>query len=281
MDDHVHPTLQGQDLIARSIAGRLTTVDGPMHVDAARFAALPDWQTYARRLGDTEYDHYAVAHTIRVLNNIPFFKETNPEALARYNKIVSDLEAGFPPEILETCRNWQKPETHIGGQRPISGMVGRVMIKRGRFAEAEKLCAAAIRHVAPYTSWNLEFTYFMLVSRERVHGKLSDADRRIALDAIERGKFLLSHGTVTTGLTERFMGRLHQLRGEWAEAIPFLVHARQKLAGNDLVAADQALIESYVRTGDRTSATKIIEQGEAQPAFADQYRRMRQAFLKQ
>ena len=154
------------------------------------------------------------------------------------------------------------------------------MIKMGRFDDAEKLRAAATRHVPPYSSWSLEFTYFMLVSRERVHGKLTDADRQIALDAIERGKFLLSHGHVTTGLTERHIGRLLQLRGEWADAIPFLVHARAKLTGSDLVAADQALIESYVRTGDRAAAARIIEQGEAQPEFAEQYRRMRQAYLK-
>lgn len=284
MDDHVHPSLQGQDLVARTLVTTLMTAkrsaSASLNGDIRQIEKLPNWQTYATRLGDCEYTRYAVAHTVRVINNIPFFKSTNPDALARYEKTVADLESAMSPEVLKAVREWQKPETHRGGtQRPITGMVARAMIREGRYEEAERLSETAIRCVPPYSSWSLEFTYFMLVCRERNRTSLTDADRAIAAEAIERGRFLLSHGHVESGFTERHIGRLHQLRGEWAEAIPYLLHARKKLSGADLVAADQALVESYLRTGDKTEAERIIAEGETNLAHGELYRRMRLTYF--
>jgi len=280
MDDHVHPSLRGQDLIARTVVKTLTSATGLLHVDKSKFDSLPGWEEIATTLGDCDYTRYAVAHTVRVINNIPFYKASNPVALARYGKIIADLEYAMSPEVLKAAHDWQKPESHGGGtQRPITGMVARAKIRENNYAEAERLSEVAVRCVPPYSSWSLEFTYFMLICRERVVGKLSDADLVTAREAIDRGRFLLSHGNVETGLTERYIGRLHQLRGEWAEAIPYLLHARAKLGGSDLVAVDQALVESYLRGGDRATAEKIITAGEADSEFGALYRKMRAMYL--
>lgn len=284
MDDHVHPSLQGQDLVARTVIAALVNAAGanfaPFNTNPRRLEMLADFQTYAERLGDSEYTRYAVAHTVRVINNIPFFKATNPAALARYEKTIAELESRMSLEVLKAVQEWQKPETHRGGtQRPITGMVAKAMIREGRYVEAERLSETAIRCVPPYSSWSMEFTYFMLVCRERNRKALTDADRAIAAEAIERGRFLLSYGHVESGFTERHVGRLHQLRGEWAEAIPYLLHARGKLNGADVVAADQALVESYMRGNDREKAERIISDGESGIIHAEFYRRMRQQYL--
>lgn len=71
----------------------------------------------------------------------------------------------------------------------------------------------------------------------------------------------MNHGESTTGLTERYVGRLHQLRGEWAEAIPMLLAARSKLYAEDRVACDQALVVSYIKTGDLGSARMLVKDG--------------------
>jgi len=57
------------------------------------------------------------------------------------------------------------------------------------------------------------------------------------------------------------LGRLHQLRGEFAEAIPYLLASRKKLNGTDLVAADEALVVSYLKTGRPEEARRIVDNG--------------------
>jgi hypothetical protein len=86
-------------------------------------------------------------------------------------------------------------------------------------------------------------------------------DRAEAAAAIGQGKFLLRSGYSQTGLTERYVGRLHQLRGEWRESIEPLLAARGRLAGTDLVACDQAIVQAYLKVGDVAAARRIVDQG--------------------
>ncbi len=276
MDDHVHPSLAGQSLVARAIVQALTAVKGPLAVDAETFAKLPEDEVFAERLGDNVYDRYGVAHTIRVLCRIPFIRKTNPEAYERFDVLCEQLLRGMPSEVADVCRKWQDPATHPGAKRPITSMVGRVMVQIGRYRDGEKLYQIALRSVATYSSWNLDYSYFVLVCRERSKGGLSAEDMQLAAECIERGRFLLAHGQSSAGLTERYVGRLHQLRGEWEEAVPFLEAARTRMGGMDLVVADQALVMSYVRLGRHPEAEKLIENGIAQSGeYSGLYRQMR------
>ena len=117
--------------------------------------------------------------------------------------------------------------------------------------------------------------YFTLACREKLAGKLNEEERKLALSEIEQGKFLLQRGFSQTGFTERYTGRLHQLRGEFAEAIPFLNASREKLTGFELVAADQALFTSFVETGRQADARVLAENGVAKSGqYAGYYKQM-------
>ncbi len=278
MDDHVHPTLAGQALIARSIVQALASIQGPLNVGAAALKSLASDDAYAKSLGDNIYDRYAVAYTMRELCNVPFIRQTNPGAYDRFNRQMSENEAHMLPEVLKVARSWQDYRVHGRAQRPIGGMVGRAFIRLQNFAEAEPLYDLARRSVALYSSWNLEYNYFLLVCREARHHKLSDEDRRLAAECIERGKFLLARGHSESGMAERYVGRLYQLRGEWEQAIPFLSASRPKVTGTDLVAVDQALVLSYSATGRTAEALKLIDNGiENSGEYSPLYRRMQQS----
>ena len=261
MDDHVHPTLLGQALIARSIVRTMTTMKGRLAVTSEAYKRLASNEDFARRLGDNMYDRYGDAHTLRKLMEIPFFKGTNPGALERFERLERDYESKMTPDVLKAARQWQDPRTHPGIQRPISAMVGLVMIQRSDFEAAEPLYAVARRAVPDYSTASLEYDYFTLVCRERIKGGLAEEDRTIAEQAINRGKFMLPRGVSESGMVERYVGRLHQLRGEWEAAIPFLLASRPKVGGTDLVAVDQALIMSYRRTGRMEEAMQLVENG--------------------
>jgi tetratricopeptide (TPR) repeat protein len=215
---------------------------------------------------------------MRVIFAVPFMRETNPDAFTRCNRIATELENAEPPEVQEMMREYQGSRPHAGGKRPITGLVARVMMRQQRFKEALDLYEIAQRSVPHYTSWYLEYIYFALTCREKLNGNLTEPERVSALDAIEQGQFLLRHGFSETGFTERYVGRLHQLRGEFAEAIPFLQASRRKLSGTDLVAADQALVVSYAKTGQFGPARELAAYG---ATHAGQYASFYQAMLSE
>ena len=275
LDDHVHLSVRGQAEAARAIVASMSTLPASVSVPAERAAGLASWDEYARRQGTNPWDDYRVHHTLRVLFGVPFMKRSNQAAFDRFEGLCREAESRMTAPVLAVAREWQTSTPHAGGMRPLTGMVARVLLREGKAAEAAPLYDFARRQVPRYTSWQLEYTYFLLACREKLQGSLTDADRALAQAAIADGRFLLAHGQSATGLTERYLGRLHQLRGEWADAIPFLEQARPRMFAEDLVACDQALFLSYLRAGRGADAVALAERGIRESGrFAPVYRQL-------
>jgi tetratricopeptide (TPR) repeat protein len=279
MDDHVHPSLKGQYELARAIIASLQSFEPPLHVDAGQIDRLPDLETLSRQLGHNPYDAYGVAVQMRQIFAIPFMQQSNPDAFRRWSETISQAEAEMPASILEVARKWQDKKTHPGGKRPLSGMVARILLREQDYTKARELFRAAQLSVPEYSSWHMEYVYFALVCSEdlRQAGHLTSEEEAIAREEIRRGQTLLAHGKSHSGMAERHMGRLHQLLGEFAESIPYLQAARARLGGLDLVAADQALILSYVKTGQLEPARRLARRGSE---HSGQYRAHYEKMLK-
>jgi len=269
MDDHVHPSLRGQALVARSVARAMTELPGPVSVDAAALARLPEWEAYARRLGANPWDAYAAAHAMRLLGSIGFFRETNPEFLARHEAECARIESEAPPLVVSQLRAWTA-SAQGAEPPPITGLVGRALLSLGRAEEAEHAFRMAARSVAPYGLWDIQFTYLALAARG---GPPDEAGRAEAGAAIERGRVLVESGGARSGLAEMFIGGLHQLRGEYAESIGPLAAAIPRLEGENRVAADEWLVRAYAATGRAGEARAVIDAGLRGPA-AERYRAM-------
>ena len=277
LDDHVHLSVRGQAEAAGAMVRSMAALPSPVAVDSTAAAALPAWQAYAMRLGTNPYDDYRVNHTLRILFGVPFMRRTNPEAFARFDGACRAFEATMSPAVMAVAREWQSGRVHAGATRPLTGMVARILLRENRVAEAASLYGIARSQVPDYNSWHLEYTYFLLACRERLNGSLDEADRALAGRAADEGRFLLGHGFSESGMAERYVGRLLQLRGEWADAIPFLEAARPRMAAEDLVACDQALVLSYVRAGRTQDAIGLVDRGIRESGrFAPVYRRMRE-----
>ena len=275
MDDHVHPSLLGQELVARSIVRTLSGVEGPAAVAPERLAALPDAKSYFERLGWNGYDAFAAAHAMRTLGEIGFYKSSNPQFFERFERECQSRVAAEPREVVQQITAWLDPATHKGGHRPIAGMAGRAAYSMGAYREADRLFDVARRAVTPYGSWELQYTYSMLMARAEHAGGLGEEDRAIAREAITHGEFLCSLGPTATGAGERYMGELHQMCGEFAESIPYLGKARLRLVGVDRLLVDQGLVRAYLETGEPERARAIVEEGlQAGGPLAENYRQM-------
>lgn len=213
MDDHVHPSLQGQALLARTIVESLTKRTDALAVSEEQFNALPGWQVYAQRLGFNPYDHYAVAHTLRTLFTIPFMRASNPEAFYRFNRMALELERAMTPEIRAIARGWQKKESHASGRQPLSGMVAHALLREQRYDEAMALFEVARHSVPEYSVLHLAYTYHWLAVRYRVNKGLSEAELALAEREIARGELLLRRAPREPEPVERYLADLRRLGG--------------------------------------------------------------------
>ena len=329
LDDHVHPSLQGQVQAARAMAqdvalaiahtnGLANTPANPTAPTqmptqlGASITSLNDpsnWNTYAQRLGSNPFDTYRVNHTLRTLFGIGFMKNNNKQAFDRYESACKNFESTLSPSMLEAAREWQTSKPHAGGMRPLTGMEARIFLRENKTEQALALYQIAQTQVPNYTSWKLEYIYFTLACQERLAQQqfkdatalvntqgasatappntqaninsapvnfLTESQMQQAADGIAEGNFLLRQGFSESGFTERYVGRLHQLRGEWSQAISYLLAARPRMAAEDLVACDQALFMSYIKTGNTAAARQLVNEGiEKSGRFAPVYQQLR------
>lgn len=274
MDDHVHPSLRGQDLVARTIVRAMADLPGPLRVDPGAAAALPDWRALADRQGASPAEAYGVATRMELLGRISIFERSNPELLARSLAARRRIEAESPPLVAEALAEWARGAGDRTDRYPASAAVGYALHGAGRPAEAEPYFRFAAASADPYGSWSLEFAYHALLCRAQASGGVSPEDRRLALETIRAGRVLIDSGRSASGGAELWVGLLFQLRNEAGESLPYLLAARSKLTGANRVAADEALVRSYAALGRAGEARAIIEEGLRGP-FAEAYRAMR------
>ena len=225
-------------------------------------------------------------------------KNNNKQAFERYESACKNFESTLSPSMLEAAREWQTSKPHAGGMRPLTGMEARVFLRENKTEQALALYEIAQTQVPNYTSWKLEYIYFTLACQERLAQQqlkdatalantqgasaaapanfLTESQMQQAADGIAEGNFLLRQGFSESGFTERYVGRLHQLRGEWSQAISYLLAARPRMAAEDLVACDQALFMSYIKTGNTAAALQLANEGiEKSGRFAPVYQQLR------
>jgi len=276
LDDHVHLSLSGQALAARAMVGAMADLGGPLQLGADELARVQDDQVYAGALGANRYDNYAVNHALHTLFSVSFLGQTNEPARESFAALCREAEKQMPPAILAAVREWQTFPSHVAVLRPVTSLVGGALLREGRTREAMELYALAARQIPDYTSWYLEYVYYALVCRQQLDGRLDAPDRAMAAEAIAQGRFIIDRGLSGGGAESYYVGRLHQLRGEWAEAVSPLLAARPHLKDEDLVATDQALFLSYLQTGEKEQAIALADHGiENSGRFADIYRRLR------
>ena len=261
MDDHVHPNLRGQALIAECIVNSLTNFNEALHVSTQARTGLSSWTEYARRLGENDYDSYGVAHKIRVLFNSQFMRANNPQAFERFNGMAIALENKWPTKVQAVMREWQETRPFAGSRCPVTAAVAQLELKQDAYQVALDHYEIARHAVPPYTSWHLEYTYYVLYCRQKLHGPLSDSDRNQAQSAIRQGHFLSQNTFSSNGFIERYTGLLHLLCGEYAQAIPCLAASRKKQTGFDRLVVDQTLALCLLQTRQFDKARELLTDG--------------------
>lgn len=275
LDDHVHPSLEGQAQAARAMLASLAALLGPWAAPPSRIAVLPNNQKYAERLGANDWDRYGTWHGLRVIFHVPFLRRSNPEAYQRYDALARGVEQTLSPAMAETVRLWQSFRPHAGGKRPLTGMVARQLLRESNFRDALPLYRLAQTQVPLFTSWHMEYAYFELACLEKLNSNLDAKDQAKAREELTRGRFLLQRGFSESGMAERYMGRIHQLLGEHREAIPYLEAARPRMEAMDLVATDQALVTACLAAGENEKARALVREGlEKSGEFQSYYRQM-------
>jgi lysophospholipase L1-like esterase len=260
-DDHVHFSLGGQWLMAQAIVETLSNSEGSLRVAPEALQQLPGFQDAAGALGANGYEAFAVAHQMAILFDIPFMRASNPDQLARFVKLREEYLGQMPPALRSIAEAWTKPPPAGATRRSLSALVAQQLAAGQRPAEALPLWRLAARSDPPLSAWYFEDIFEWLAGRKRLNGALEDAERALALQALDRVKLLAAVRPAPAALEYLWSGKFHHLLGEHAVAATELERARGQFDGGERAQADMALVECYINLGKRPDAVRVIDEG--------------------
>lgn len=211
MDDHVHPALAGQLLIARSLGKSMGELTGAVHVDQAAWAALPDDATWLARQGANPLDAYRVTYRITDLFEREFFKRSNPDALTRFEAERKRLEGGMSALTLSTIRRLQESRSGV----PIAGAVGEAELLAGRFTEAAGHLAFGARAAKPLSFHAARYACLDVLATYLADASVDLPRAESALDVCRTMRALADHATP---LLDLFEGCVLSCLGRHAQA---------------------------------------------------------------
>lgn len=269
MDDHVHMSVRGQALFARTIAAAMVPMAPPLAVDAERLAALPDWETYAARLGRSEYSDYVAATHMQKLLAIPFMRQNNEAAFQRFDARCRELLGAMSDLDRAAVEEWRDPSLHGASDRPLEFVVGARRMQAGDYVAAAGLFRVAHAGVPVASSWRLELDWYLLRCSRNLRPEPSEEDIALCRDAIAVGELLDRFGRAGDPRVLRYLGLAYNLAGNHAAAINTLEPILSTQRGAEGVEVVAALFDSYLQTGQRDLAVRALAHAARDPGLAE------------
>lgn len=148
-EDHLHPSLPGQALLARTIVGALRR-EGFLTSSTAADQA-PSWRKLAEELGWNPLEDYRVARVMAAYMHEPPLKYNNGAAARRVDELIAEMENGFDVIDTSAAAEWKIARQTSGVALPISYFGGCAALRARDYARARAYFAGAVGNAAPFS----------------------------------------------------------------------------------------------------------------------------------
>ena len=274
LDDHVHFSLQGQVLFARSLAATMTALPEPLHVDATALAALPDWEIYAQRAGRSIFSDFTAVSHLRKLFSIDFMRRNNEAAYRRFEALSAELLARMSALDRSAVERWNDPSLHGASERPLESVVGAYRMGAGDYELAANLLRVAHQSVPDISLWRLEITWALLTCSRHLRAAPAPEDVALCHDMIRTGELLRRYGGGTDIDVLRYLGLAYNMAGDFSTAVARLEPVVGRIAGQEGWEVVSTLADSYLQLGRPGQARDLLQRAATDPQMAPAAQRM-------
>jgi tetratricopeptide (TPR) repeat protein len=149
-NDHVHPTLEGQALLAETF---FETIAGAslLPLTDEGIAAVPPWEEIAISLGAHHLERYLVIHKMVALFVTPPFDTHNLAVAARLQRHWKQIEETVDPVDRAAIALWRQMTADAGFMVPISYPAGRAALAAGDFERARRYLKSAVANAPEWS----------------------------------------------------------------------------------------------------------------------------------
>ena len=229
-DDHVHPSLQGQALLAETVARAMARerVGGMRASDAAK---LPAWQAFAQRLGANPMERYRVLNMMTSLMSREPLINNNKAALRDLSERLQGMEASADEVEMRAIGNWQASTQQVGRAIPISYIMFSTLMKADRVREAANYRRGAILNEKPFSGQEMAARLMNLLSLARERSITPQEWEALRRETLAQARFLELFPGEPTSLTAYVIGSLGLLGGDAEMFDEYMALMEEKVEG--------------------------------------------------
>jgi lysophospholipase L1-like esterase len=171
-DDHVHPSLRGQALLAETVA-RAMARNKMSGFGPEGEQRLGDWQAVAERLGANPLELYRVIYMMAHLYAQPPLQLNNERTAPMFASRNTEMFESADEDGKRLINNWSAANREVGQSLPISYWGLATMLRADRLDETRLYRTGAVLNQAPFTGEELAARLLNLLSV----GLVRDVDR--------------------------------------------------------------------------------------------------------
>ena len=213
--DHVHPSLEGQALLARTFAEALAGAR-IVAADAARLASLPEPRALAERLGVNALELYAATHIMATLFRAPPFSTRNGEVAARIDARLAEFRARAGAVERRALERWEEASRAAGFALPVSWFGAVAALEAGDAPRARQYAQVAQAAALPFSDERAAAALVECLAEIRSGSAPSAVGARLT-GAVREARQAAALSPVPSPVLERALAGLLTLAGETDE----------------------------------------------------------------
>ncbi len=205
--DHVHPSLEGQALLASSFLDTLRAYELIEGIPLE----LSSWQERALDLGSHPLERYLLVHKMATLFSMPPIGLNNEATAQRLQRLLTQMETSGEPVDREAIRRWKEHSARAGFALPISLIAARVALEGQDLARLAIYARSAIFNAFPYSDERCAAGVLARLGAVATEGRYDGAPLDDFVDECETVATLPGQ---PSALLARSLGSLLHLAGE-------------------------------------------------------------------
>ncbi len=236
-DDHVHPSLRGQALLAETIA-RTMMADGLLPDGSARAESLPAWGTLSAALGAHPLERFRVINMMTSIYKNPPMRLNNEAAYLKFEGRLKEMIASADPYETDALSRWNAVAQVTRESVPISYFALAAALRQSLPDKAAVYTRGSVLNATPFSDERIAARFLQLLV--------------LAESGISADQFELQRQAV-----EKETAFVASLPGQPTALLAYS-QAGLSLLGGDTKEAEDYLAISMERKGQLSDRTKFF-----------------------
>ncbi len=261
MADHLHPSLEGQVLLAQTIFSTLSSHHWE-NLDQSGSRITTDWKILAQKMGYNPMEEFIVTSIMEGVWQRPPFRDNNENTYTQFSSnreaIIKSGTSIDQQVIQQGLEEWHNKPT----PPDFSYIAATAYYNAKMYKKAQEYFHAVWLHFPDYTLDKYDFANNMLNCSKLVNNKLTEEEIQLAKENLEDAKSIAEGGNSPelTGKYNRVCGLFLQLLEDHLQAIQYFDKSLPYEKGVDRQETAMAMAESYQALHQLDKAKKILEQ---------------------